>query len=160
MTMYEKLIQLRKDHDLTQEALAEQLAISRQAIIKWERGEAVPSSENLVQLARFYQISVEDPTDYKLPCPTGKPLRKPKPASDPKPEPPPSQPAPPRWKRPALLAAACLACGLCLAGMFVLGWVLHAKLSPGVMQTVSMNDMKQDYFNVADAEPFDIEPLQ
>ena len=38
MTMYEKLIQLRKDHDLTQEALAEQLAISRQAIIKWERG--------------------------------------------------------------------------------------------------------------------------
>ena len=35
MTMYEKLIQLRKDHDLTQEALAEQLAISRQAIIKW-----------------------------------------------------------------------------------------------------------------------------
>ena len=153
MTMYEKLIQLRKDHDLTQEALAEQLAISRQAIIKWERGEAVPSSENLVQLARFYQISVEDLTDYKLPCPVGKPLRKPKPAPEPK-------PAPTRWKRPALLAAACLACGLCLAGMFVLGWVLHAKLSPDVTQTVSMNDLKQDYFNVADADQFDIEPLQ
>lgn len=140
--------------------MAEQLAISRQAIIKWERGEAVPSSENLVQLARFYQISVEDLTDHKLPCPAGKPLRKPKPAPDQNPEPFPSQPAPSRWKRPALLAAACLACGLCLAGMFVLGWVLHAKLSPGVMQTVSMNDMKQDYFNVAAAKPFDIEPLQ
>ena len=114
----------------------------------------------MVQLARFYQISVEDLTDYKLPCPVGKPLRKPKPASDPKPEPPPSQPAPPRWKRPALLAAACLACGLCLAGMFVLGWVLHAKLSPDVTQTVSMNDLKQDYFNVFNADQFNIEPLQ
>ncbi len=158
MTMYEKLIQLRKDHDLTQEALAEQLTISRQAIIKWERGEAVPSSENLVQLARFYQISVEDLTDYKLPCPVGKPLRKPKSAPEPKPEPTPSQPAPPRWKRPALLAAACLACGLCLAGMFVLGWNLHAKLSPDYPAVTAIESLPEDSFDLSSARHIEYGP--
>lgn len=38
MTMGEKIRQLRKEKGLTQDALAEALGISRQAVAKWESG--------------------------------------------------------------------------------------------------------------------------
>jgi len=45
MTLSEKLYTLRKQSGLSQEQLAEQLNISRQAISKWESGQAVPETE-------------------------------------------------------------------------------------------------------------------
>ena len=38
MTFSKKLLTLRKDHGLSQEKLAEQLNVSRQAISRWEMG--------------------------------------------------------------------------------------------------------------------------
>lgn len=54
-----KLVSLRKKNGLSQEELAEQLGISRQAISKWERAEASPDTDNLVLLARLYGISLD-----------------------------------------------------------------------------------------------------
>lgn len=47
---------------LSQEALATRLNISRQAVSRWETGEAVPDTEKIVQLSRLFQVS----TDYLL----------------------------------------------------------------------------------------------
>ncbi len=54
-----KLQQLRKEHGLSQEELANKLNVSRQAVSKWERGEATPNTDNLIQLAKLYNTSLD-----------------------------------------------------------------------------------------------------
>jgi transcriptional regulator with XRE-family HTH domain len=62
MIIGEKIQQLRKSMNLTQEQLAEKLGVSRQAVSKWELGEALPDIENIVLLSKVFQVS----TDYLL----------------------------------------------------------------------------------------------
>ena len=62
MTIYDKLVQLRKRKGWSQEDLAEKLDVSRQAISRWENGAALPDAYNLLQLSHLYDVS----TDYLL----------------------------------------------------------------------------------------------
>lgn len=62
----ERLVQLRKEHGLSQEELAAKLGVSRQAVSKWERGEASPDTDNLIALAKLYQISLDELLDHKV----------------------------------------------------------------------------------------------
>lgn len=55
-----RLLQLRKMNGLSQEDLANKLNISRQAISKWERAEASPDTDNLIELARLYGITLDE----------------------------------------------------------------------------------------------------
>lgn len=55
-----KLVKLRKNHGLSQEALANRLGVSRQAVSKWERAESSPDTDNLIALAKLYGIRVDD----------------------------------------------------------------------------------------------------
>lgn len=55
-----KLLQLRKEKGLSQEQLANELGISRQAVSKWERAEASPDTDNLIALAKLYDISLDE----------------------------------------------------------------------------------------------------
>ncbi len=55
----DRLVQLRKDSGLSQEALAAKLGLSRQAISKWERAEATPDTDNLIALAEIYGITLD-----------------------------------------------------------------------------------------------------
>lgn len=55
----QKLKELRKKAGLTQEQLAEQLNVSRQAIAKWESGSGLPDIENLVNISRFFHVSTD-----------------------------------------------------------------------------------------------------
>lgn len=55
-----RLVQLRKEKSLSQEALAQELGISRQAVSKWERAEASPDTDNLILLANLYGMSLDD----------------------------------------------------------------------------------------------------
>lgn len=56
----ENLKKLRNEKDMTQEALAAFLGVSFQAISKWERGENFPDIETLINIAHFFNISVDD----------------------------------------------------------------------------------------------------
>lgn len=60
MTFGEKLYQLRKAHGLSQEALAEKLNTSRQAVSKWENNNGYPETEKMILLAKLFQISLDD----------------------------------------------------------------------------------------------------
>lgn len=66
-----RLVNLRKSNNLSQEALAEKLGISRQAVSKWERAEASPDTDNLILLARLYGVSLDEllRTDDEIPRP-------------------------------------------------------------------------------------------
>ena len=55
-----RLFQARKRVGLSQEELAGKLNVSRQAISKWERGEAVPDVANFITLAKLFGTTVDD----------------------------------------------------------------------------------------------------
>lgn len=55
----EKIYSLRKKSGLSQEQLASELNVSRQAISKWEAGSSVPESEKLIALSEYFQVSVD-----------------------------------------------------------------------------------------------------
>ncbi len=55
-----RLVNLRKQNNLSQEQLAEKIGVSRQAVSKWERSEASPDTDNLILLARLYNISLDE----------------------------------------------------------------------------------------------------
>lgn len=60
MAFAEKLYALRKRSGLSQEQLAEQLNVSRQAISKWERGQSLPESEKLISISEYFHISLDE----------------------------------------------------------------------------------------------------
>ena len=60
MELNEKLQQLRKQKNLTQEELAQALYVSRTAISKWESGRGYPSIDSLKAIAKFFGISVDE----------------------------------------------------------------------------------------------------
>ena len=62
MRLADKIIRLRKAAGMSQEELAEQLNVSRQAVSRWESGTAMPDASNLLQLSRLFQVT----TDYLL----------------------------------------------------------------------------------------------
>ena len=55
-----RLYELRKQHNMSQEELAEKLGVSRQAVSKWERSEASPDTDNLIALAKIYNLSLDE----------------------------------------------------------------------------------------------------
>lgn len=54
-----RLAALRRTAGLSQEGLAEKLGVSRQAVSKWERGEACPDIDNLIALSDLYGVSLD-----------------------------------------------------------------------------------------------------
>ncbi len=56
----QRLAARRKQAGLSQEALAEQLGVSRQAVSKWERSESSPDTDNLIALAQLYGVSLDE----------------------------------------------------------------------------------------------------
>lgn len=62
MNLNEKIYQLRKANDMSQEQLAENINVSRQSISKWEVGESKPDIDKIIMLSKIFHV----PTDYLL----------------------------------------------------------------------------------------------
>ncbi|MBR5229244.1 MAG: helix-turn-helix transcriptional regulator [Firmicutes bacterium] len=60
MEFNEKLQELRKNKDLTQEELAEILYVSRTAVSKWESGKGLPSIDSLRSIAEFFSVTLDE----------------------------------------------------------------------------------------------------
>ena len=115
MTFAEKLTRLRRRDGLSQEALAEQLGVSRQAVSRWEQGTALPDAAKLLPCARLFRVSVDwlldDSRDWE--------------AQEPAPEPPASQGV---WKWYLAGGIVTGAGALGLVAMGILSAVFPAKV--------------------------------
>lgn len=56
----QRLADLRRSKGFSQEGLARKLGLSRQAVSKWERAESSPDTENLISLAKLYDVSLDE----------------------------------------------------------------------------------------------------
>ena len=59
MSFYEKISKLRKAQGISQEDLAQELNISRQAVYKWETGQSMPDIDNLILLSKKFNVTVD-----------------------------------------------------------------------------------------------------
>ncbi|MCE5235340.1 MAG: helix-turn-helix transcriptional regulator [Clostridiaceae bacterium] len=123
MTLGGKLLELRKSKGLSQEQLAAQMAVSRQAVSKWELGEAMPDTDNVVALSKIFGVSTDfllrDELDGDAEIPAAKETRETLPHA--------------RKKRTILLLAALLLCAAGIALLLsaqwwlkILGWPFFA----------------------------------
>ncbi len=60
MDLTERLAQARKARGLSQAEAAERLNVSRQAISRWETGTGMPTLDNLIQMGKLYQVSLDE----------------------------------------------------------------------------------------------------
>ena len=69
MILADKIIDLRKKNGWSQEELAEQLGVSRQAVSKWEGAQSMPDLEKILQMSRIFGVT----TDYLVKDELGEP---------------------------------------------------------------------------------------
>lgn len=60
MELKDIILQKRKEKNMTQEQLAEQLNVARQTVSKWETGETIPDIDSLKKLAVLLKFSIDD----------------------------------------------------------------------------------------------------
>lgn len=59
MKFNEHLIELRRQKGLSQEQLGEEIGVTRQTVSKWELGSTTPELDKLIQLAEFFELSID-----------------------------------------------------------------------------------------------------
>ena len=60
MNIGKRIHEIRQQKNLTQEQLASDLGISRQAVSKWESDKAIPDIENLMYISNLYNVSLDE----------------------------------------------------------------------------------------------------
>ncbi len=55
----ERLAEIRKDHDMSQQELADRLSLTKYAVSSYEREKTVPSDEIKVRIAKIFNISLD-----------------------------------------------------------------------------------------------------
>ena len=134
MSFAKKMIELRKQNGLSQQDLADQLGVSRQAISRWETGAVQPLADSVKSLAQVFQVS----TDYLL----NDDLDTPTPPPTAQPAPPQEKPKSARKHRKWLLALAALAAAAVLVLVTAAGTAYYLQWKE--RQPVSIYDMNRE----------------
>lgn len=142
MTFGERLYQLRKDKNLSQEDLAERLEVSRQSISRWENGSATPDFEKTVRLSEIFETS----TDYLLKGNTAASK-----APDTEAELPAAKGSLPTWRKVLSAVFLVLAGIATLIGLFFGGWwdyYLYVPLPLAIMGLVLLFSKKRTLLRI------------
>lgn len=112
MKFEERLVQLRKARGMSQEELAEKVGVSRQAVSKWETGDAQPDYMKLMALADALEVSLDDLCGRE---PVSAPVKQ---ESSDTPEKPPKKRGWVFWLAAALVAILLLGAGILVGSLF------------------------------------------
>ena len=74
MSVGERITELRKAKKVSQNQIAKALSVSRQAVSKWENGQTLPDSLNLIKLADLLETDIEYLTTGRQVVPTRPPI--------------------------------------------------------------------------------------
>ena len=66
MTLGEKIYKLRTEKGISQETMANDLYVSRQAVSKWETDSSVPDLDKIKLLADYFEISIDELVSEKV----------------------------------------------------------------------------------------------
>ena len=66
MELGNKILELRKKENLSQEQLAEKLDVTRQTISKWELNETTPDIKQAKELSKIFKVSLDELTDNDI----------------------------------------------------------------------------------------------
>ena len=66
MNLGNKILELRKKSNLSQEQLAEKMNVTRQTISKWELNETAPDIKQAKELSKIFKISLDELTDNDM----------------------------------------------------------------------------------------------
>ena len=66
MEIGNKILELRKKNNITQEELADKVGVSRQTISKWELGETAPDIKQAKELSKIFNVSLDELVDNDL----------------------------------------------------------------------------------------------
>ena len=181
MELCQKPSYLRVELSMSQFTVAEALHVSRQAISQWERGEVLPSLENLIHLSKLYQISLDELLNNRAEPPFQPPITRPLPRKPAEPEaaeeaeagpetaepevmvPPEAAAAEPvlaeprsrfrLWARRALLVLLGLGIG------FALGfWVCRTVTPDDGVEVLHMEDLPSKEVDISQAKQFSLLP--
>ena len=64
MDLGKKITAMRNEKNLSQEQLAEKLNVTRQTISNWENGKFYPDIDSLVNLSKFFNVSLDNLLSY------------------------------------------------------------------------------------------------
>lgn len=172
MKLNEKITACRRRAGLSQETLAELVGVSRQAVSKWECGDAVPEPAKILLLARTFGVT----TDWLLDDALGDPEPEPQPCaqtldSEPNPAPTQTQSAYPGWVDAApgvigrflrrwgwlagvyVMLIGLLITGIGGAGRLVFGMAMHNPSAPTYTASSSVIIRDEDGRDITDEMP-------
>ena len=66
MDLGHKILQLRKNSNLSQEQLAEKMNVTRQTISKWELNETTPDIRQAKEISKLFKISLDELTNNDI----------------------------------------------------------------------------------------------
>lgn len=143
MELKENLAALRKDKGLSQNDLAEEMHVSRQTISKWERGNVLPSTDNLIWLSKFYQVSLDELVGIAKKSETPSCAEEnPEPA---KPEP--AKPSPAFSRKTVMIAFTIVVAVMIAVNVAVWMFIYRSLDSKKVDEPISITDLEVDDIN-------------
>lgn len=117
MDLKDRVLLARKTKGLSQEDLAELVGVSRQAVSKWETGEAMPDMEKLIALCHALELDMEYLALGKEPAPSVREVKKFH-----------------KWIA-VVLAAVCLGVGV------LIGYLLPKNAEPSQLDTIEISQV-------------------
>lgn len=139
MTFEERLVQLRKARGMSQEELAEKVGVSRQAVSKWETGDAQPDYVKLMALADALEVSLDDLCGRQTPsAPAGQ--------AAPAPERPPKKRGWVFWLVAALAAVLLLGAGVVVGSLITFGTVRAQDVTVSNVEFYTYDDSDKLFY--------------